>query len=101
MLLLVHEAEEALNCAKAAGDHRTLLAALREVRESLKAAAALTPDPAEEDVQRLVKALGRVLPKFPEAALALADELDDLGDSVASEAIRKRVRRDESDRRLL
>ena len=60
MLMLVQEAEEALNCAKAAGDQRTLLAALREVRESLKAAAALTPALEEEEIQRLVRALGRL-----------------------------------------
>lgn len=89
MLSLVREAEEALDLAKSAGDQRALLGALREVRESLKAAAALMPGPADEDVYRLVKALGRVLPRFPEAAEALAVELDALGDAEAAEVLAK------------
>lgn len=87
MLGLVEEAEDALTRAKAGDDSKGVLSAIREVRESLKAASALMPSPEDEDVEILVKALGHVLPQFPEAAQALALELGNLGDYESAKVV--------------
>lgn len=98
LLRLVAEAEEVLAASKAAGDQRGILAAVREVRDCLKIAATVTRDPSDHDVelQALVSALGRVLPRFPDAALALASELTALGAEDAGDVIAASVRRSSS-----
>jgi transposase len=74
------------------GDQRVTLAAIREVRETISAVAKLsTSDQAVEEVEEvlalLLRAMGRVLPRYPEVAAALADELRELGDDEFSEAL--------------
>lgn len=86
---LVDEGEEVLGQAREKGsDPRLVLAALREVRETLCTLAKLTePRFADPEIEVLVRALGRVLPAYPDTALALAIELDALGARDAAQVI--------------
>ncbi|MDO9497485.1 MAG: hypothetical protein Q7J48_17420 [Nocardioides sp.] len=93
---LASEAEEVLDVAKASGDSRVVLAALRELRETLKTLATLAVKPDDlddDDVQVLMTALGRVLPLYPDASLALAAQLLDLGAAEVGEVVAVAARR--------
>ena len=89
MMALVGEGKQVLEVAKhTAGDQRLVLAAIKELRETLTSLAKFSHiEMSDSDVEVLVKALGRMLPRFPDAALALSEELARLGQSEAAEVI--------------
>lgn len=77
---LATEGEQVLEAAKESGSDRLVLAALREVRETLTTLTKVTqPKISDQEVEGLIRALGTVLPRFPDTAAALARELQDLG----------------------
>ena len=74
----------------AAGDRRVALSAMKESREIITMIGRLvSPDSAEtiEEAQRLVSALGRVLPRHMDAATDLAEELRTAGSTDLADAI--------------
>lgn len=94
MVSVADEAREAHGRAKEDGNDRLALSALREVRETIKAIALMTPAPEDEEVLALVQGLGVVLPRHPEAAVELAQELWERGHPGLADLLGSGVRRD-------
>lgn len=90
MVTVAQEAQDALTRAKEAQNDRLALSAIREVRESVKAVAALVPAPEDEEVFALVRALGDVLPRHPEVAAELGERLRADGQRELADAIGSR-----------